>query len=317
MVAHSTSPAASRAWRHDAPIAAEDRFRVASVTKAMVATVVLQLVDEGGLTLDASLGSLLPGIVPAAERITIRQLLNHTAGLPDYTNDEAFIASVYSDPGRTWAPQELIAIANRGVPFFEPGAPGAFAYSNTDYIVLGLVIERITGRSVAQALQTRIFDRLGMTSSSYSDTPLLPSPYAEGYADVDDARPDFAVGTLVSPTWGGAAGAVVSTASDLARFADALAAGTLLRSATQVIRVQIVPGSEIRFPGDPFFSGYGLGIITGNGWVGHNGAIPGYEVEMYAKPGVGSVVVLVNRTTDTGASRAIFAAVRDAHFGAP
>lgn len=105
------------------PIAAEDRFRIASVTKAIVATVVLQLVDEGSLTLDASRGSLLPGIVPAADRITVQQLLNHMAGLPDHTNDEAFIESVYADPGRTWTPQELIAIANRGVPSFEPGAP--------------------------------------------------------------------------------------------------------------------------------------------------------------------------------------------------
>jgi D-alanyl-D-alanine carboxypeptidase len=109
----------------------------------------------------------------------------------------------------------------------------------------------------------------------------------------------------------------VSTAGDLARFAEALAAGTLLAPATQAARLQPVLASVFRFPEDPYESAYALGVLVGGGWVGHNGAIPGYEAEAFAKLGAGSIAVLVNRSTDTGASHAIFAAVRDAEFGAP
>jgi D-alanyl-D-alanine carboxypeptidase len=299
------------------PVRAPDRFRVASVTKPMVATVVLQLVDEGRLALDAPLAVYLPGLVPGAADITVRQLLNHTTGLPDYTNDDAFLAQVFADPGRSWTPHELLAVANGMAPAFAPGAPGRWAYANTNYIVLGLLVEQVSRRTLAQELQARVFERLGMRSTSYSTSPLLPAPYAEGYADVADAQRDVPVGTLVSPTWGGAAGAVVSTADDLARFAEALAAGTLLSPAMHAERLRTVAASVLRFPEDSYESAYGLGVLTGGGWVGHNGAIPGYEAEAFARPGVGAVVVLVNRTTETGASHAIFAAVRDASFGAP
>ncbi|HYW32091.1 MAG TPA: serine hydrolase domain-containing protein [Gemmatimonas sp.] len=298
-------------------IRATDRFRVASVTKAMVATVILQLVDEGRLELTDTLQRLLPGIVPSAARITVRQLLDHTAGLPDYTNDEAFIEAVLADPGKAWTPAQLISISNRMPRLFEPGAPGQHAYSNTDYVLLGMVIEAVTRRTVAEELSARLFVPLGMTRSSYSTSPSLPAPFAQGYVDLDDAQRDIPVGTILSPTWGGAAGAVVSTAPDLSRFVDALASGRLVRPATFAAQRTPVAGSAVRFPGERVDVQYGLGVILSDGWIGHNGAIPGYEAEAHAKTGVGSIVVLLNRSTDMGASRAIFTAVRRAQFETP
>lgn len=298
-------------------VQATDRFRIASVTKSMVATIILQLADEGRLTLDDTLQRRLPGVVPSASRITLRQLLNHTAGLPDYTNDEAFIEAVLANPGRAWSPAELVAISNAMPRLFEPGTPGAHAYSNTDYIILGLLIESITGRTVAQELSSRLFIPLGMTSSSYSTSPSLPVPFAQGYVDLDDSQRDIPVGTILSPTWGGAAGAVVSTTPDLSRFVDALASGRLVQAATFAAQRTPVTGSAVRFPGEVVDVGYGQGVIVSDGWIGHNGAIPGYEAEAHAKVGVGSIVVLLNRSTDTGVSRALFTAVRRAQFGGP
>lgn len=296
-------------------ISASDHFRAASTTKAMVATLVLQLVDEKKIVLDAPIANYLPGIVNDANVVTVRQLLNHTAGVPSYTDDPEFIASLYTDPAHVWTTAELLAIANRLPREFAPGTPGKFAYSNTDYIVLGALVEKVTGSTVARALQTRIFNRLGMTQSSYGVTTTLPIPFVQGYADVSDAQQNVAVGTVLTPTWGAAAGAVVSTVGDLARFMEALASGELVSASSHAAQLQLVADVRFRFPDDSFDSGYGLGTIVGNGWVGHNGAIPGYETEAYAKPGVGSLVVMVNRTTGNDASHAIFAAVRAAEFG--
>jgi D-alanyl-D-alanine carboxypeptidase len=199
-------------------------------------------------------------------------------------------------------------------PRFAPGAD--FGYSNSHYLVLGLLIERVTGRSVGQALQTRVFDRLGMRATSYSTTPALPAPFAQGYVDLDDAA-DVPAGTLVNPTWAGAAGAVVSTAADVARFVEALAAGTLLAPATRDAQRTPALTFAITYPGDAFETRYGLGVQLGGGWLGHDGAIAGYESEAHARTTApGSIVVLLNRSTDVGASRELFRVVREAQFGA-
>jgi D-alanyl-D-alanine carboxypeptidase len=144
-----------------------------------------------------------------------------------------------------------------------------------------------------------------MPNTVYSTTPSLPAPFAQGYVDFGFVR-DTAVGTLLHPSGAGAAGAVVSTAADLARFVEALAAGTLVSPASAAAQRTAVAASPI---------GYGLGVVVGGGWIGHDGAIPGYESEAYARTaGVGTVVVLVNKLTGRGAARALFRVVRDAQF---
>lgn len=294
-------------------VAGTDRFRVGSVTKPMIATMVLQLQDEGRLSIDSSVNKYLPNVVPNAAQISIRQLLNHTSGLANYTEDETFNDMVLANPARAWTPSELLSISSRQGPDFAPGT--TFGYSNTNYIVLGLLVEKLTAGTVAQALQARIFGRVGMTESSYATTVGMPTPFAEGYIDITRPGENLAVGSVLNASQAAAAGAVVSTASDLARFAEAVAAGTLVSAASFAAQQQVVAASVERVPGESFDSGYGLGVQVGGGWVGHSGAIAGYESIVAAKRGGGAIGVLVNRTNDDDVLYEIFVAVRNAQFG--
>jgi D-alanyl-D-alanine carboxypeptidase len=291
-----------------------DRFRVGSLTKPMVATVILQLADEGRLSLDDSLTRFLPGALPDGDRITLRHLLNHTSGIGDYVADPGFIDAAFLNPSRVWTPQEIIAIANGMPRRFSPGEAGHWEYSNTNYILLGLVAEVAGGASIAALLLTRVFEPLGMTASYFSNATSLVAPFAQGYVDLNGIN-NLAVGTLVSPTVAGAAGAVVSTGGDLLRFVEALAAGDLISPVAHAARLTTVAASRVRLPGESFDIEYGLGVLVGGGWVGHDGAIPGYETEAYAKVGVGSVVVLVNKSTFDFAALPIAIAVRNRTFG--
>lgn len=296
------------------PMTPLDRFRVGSVTKSMVATVILQLADENHLSLDDSVARFLPGILPEADRLTLRQLLNHTSGIGDYVNDPGFIDAVFAQPSRVWSPQQLIAIADAMPRTFTPGAAGRWEYSNTNYILLGLIAEAVGGEPIGTLLRRRVFEPLGMTATYYGTETSLVAPFAQGYVDLNGID-DFAVGTLVSPSAAGAAGAVVSTAGDLLRLVEALAAGDLVSPASHAARLTTVPASRVRLPGESFDFEYGLGVLVGDGWIGHDGAIPGYEAEAYAKAGVGSLVVLVNESTVDFAALPIAIAVRNWTFG--
>jgi D-alanyl-D-alanine carboxypeptidase len=291
-----------------------DRFRVGSLTKPMVATVILQLADEGHLSLDDRLARFLPGVLPEGDRVMLRHLLNHTSGIGDYTDDPSFLTAAFAEPSRVWTPQELIGIAAAMPRSFAPGAADRWDYSNTNYILLGLVAEVAGGQPIATALRTRVFEPLGMTSTYYSDETSLRAPFAEGYVDLNGIS-NLAVGTLVSPTVAGAAGAVVSTAGDALRFVEALAAGELVSSASHAARLTTVPASRMRLPGESFDIEYGLGVLVGDGWIGHDGAIPGYETEAYAKMDVGSVVVLVNKSTADFAALPIAITIRNRTLG--
>jgi D-alanyl-D-alanine carboxypeptidase len=291
-----------------------DRFRIASLTKPMVATVILRLADERRLSLDDTLSRFVPDLLPDDDRITLRQLLNHTSGVADYLDDQGFIDAVFAQPGRVWTPQELIAIGNAMPRRFAPGAAGSWDYSNTNYILLGLVAEAVGGEPIATLLQRRVFDPLGMTSTYFSTQTSLLEPFAQGYADLNGLS-DVPVGTILSPSVAGAAGAVVSTARDLLRFVEALAAGELVSAASHAARLTTVSASRVRLPGESIDFAYGLGVLVGDGWIGHDGAIPGYEAEAYAKAGVGSLVVLVNKSTLNFAVLPIAIAIRRRTFG--
>ena len=147
------------------PMAATDGFRIASVTKTFVATVVLQLEAEHRLDIDDRVERWLLGIVPNGGAITIRELLNHTSGLFDYSEDDAHTQAVIADPGRRWSPYELLSVAFAHPPLFRPGT--SWFYSNTNYVVLGLVVEAVTGRSLGQELEARIIDRLRLHATSF------------------------------------------------------------------------------------------------------------------------------------------------------
>jgi D-alanyl-D-alanine carboxypeptidase len=271
------------------PMRAGDRFRVGSITKAFVATVVLQLVGERNLALRDTVERWLPGIVPNGKRITVYQLLNHRSGLFDFGGDRKFVAAAFRDPMRDWKPRELVAIATRHKPYFAPGA--GWRYSETNYYVLGLIVEAATRRSLAGELDRRIFAPLRLRATSFPSKPRIAGPHAHGYMRL--GRPSLADVTVGSPSSEWAAGALVSNADDLARFFRALLGGRLLPP-------QLMRAMETVTP-TPLGWSYGLGLMKvrnpcGALW-GHTGATAGYSADaLNSKDGGHQVVVLVNAT---------------------
>lgn len=203
------------------PVAADGWFRIGSVTKTFTATVILQLVGEGILSLDDTVERWLPGIVPGGNRITVWQLLDHTSGLYNYT-DDLDLAGILQDRYRRWHPQQMVALATAKAPNFEPGA--SRSYCNTGYILLGMVIEQAAGITYAAAVSDRILRPLEMR---VPEDEFLPEPHAHGYLPIGDQLVDVTA-FHTSQAW--AAGGMVSTAADLNRFYAALLTGGLLRS---------------------------------------------------------------------------------------
>jgi D-alanyl-D-alanine carboxypeptidase len=216
---------------------AGDRFNIGSVTKPMVATIVLQLSQEEKLNLNDTLDKLLPAIadsIPNNQQITLRQLLNHTSGIKDYL-DEGLGEDLLKDPTlglKSWTTAELVSryISGKELDF----APGdGFNYSNTNYLLLGDIIAATTNTSVAQQLQARIFEPLGMNDSFYAAPDGIPGGFTSGYLDLDsNGTLDLDTSNTNFPGVAGSAGAIVSTAADLARFTRGLFNGELLSPAT-------------------------------------------------------------------------------------
>ena len=277
------------------PMAVGDRVRVGSITKTMVATVVLQLAAEHRLHLSDSIARWLPGLVPGGQAITVRELLQHTSGIYNFTDDPGFLKAVEADPARVWQPRALIRIAVAHPPLFPPGT--AFHYSNTEYLLLGLVIEKATGHPLGLELRDRIFVPLGMRHTTLPFTRVIPpAPYAHGYLLHQPGAPGPLDVTQISPSWAWAAGGVVSTAGDLARFYTALLSGHLLPPRLLHQMLTTVPIGH--------GSGYGLGIFSvrtpcGTAW-GHNGDFPGYFSNAFTtRSGGRQAIVLVNADGNT------------------
>ena len=204
-------------------VRATDRFRIGSVTKSMTATVVLALVDDGKLRLDDTVEQRLPGAVPNGKSITVRQLLSMTSGLFDYLNDGDTTVEKRLFAGELtyrWKPAELVGISKRHPARFAPGT--GWSYCSTCYILLGQIVERTTGHTLAAELRRRVFTPAGMTATSLDSEPLIAGAHAHGYERLGKGLTDVSV---LSPSEGWAAGGIVSNAQDVARFYRALAQG--------------------------------------------------------------------------------------------
>lgn len=267
-----------------------DHIRIGSITKTFVAVVALQLAAEHRLDLDAPVGRRLPGVLPYADHITVRQLLHHTSGVPDYV--DKLLRYDATQPGtpwlRHWEPRELVGFVSADPPLFPGGS--AWAYSNTDYILVGMIIEKVTHRSLADEVDRRVIDRLHLRDTSFpADDPTLPGPAARGYADAGpDAAPVDVTEYGPSAFW--AAGAMVSTVADTARFYRELLGGRLLPAPQLAQMLTFVDADGI---------GYGLGIAripTPCGpAIGHDGSVPGFATNAFASPdGHRQVVIASN-----------------------
>jgi D-alanyl-D-alanine carboxypeptidase len=268
--------------RTGAPVPEDGYFRMGSNTKTFAAVIVLQLVAERRLSLEDSVERWLPGVVAGngndGGRITVRQLLQHTSGLYNYTNDLPGLASAEAYLEHRFAhldPEELVAIAMKHEPVFAPGT--SWDYSNTNYILIGMVIEKITGKGWAAVVRERITRPLGLAHTySPGDVPTLPRPHARGYQQFEPGGPLLDT-TLLNLSWGWAAGDLVTTPSDLVRFWQALQGGRLLPPAqmAEMRRTVLAVTFQDVFPG----TRYGLGVMWAptrcGGYWSHGGDVPG------------------------------------------
>jgi D-alanyl-D-alanine carboxypeptidase len=269
-----------------------DHVRIGSISKTFTAVVILQLVDEGKLALDDKLDKFdLDVTVPNSDRITIRNLLNMTSGLFDYTASEQFWADLYANPTKPWTPKQLVAITAAQPPKAEPGQ--GFDYCNTNYILLGLIIEKVTGRSVKEEITTRTIDKLGLKNTSFPLGPPMPDPFMHGYTATLAGPAAMDVKSLTdisiqTPTGYWTAGAVISDLEDLKKWVKALADGTLVSARMHEEQVKFsAPNTEH----------YGLGINNAVFLVGHSGEVLGYNSNAYTQPGVdgATIVIFINR----------------------
>ncbi|MFJ9821845.1 serine hydrolase domain-containing protein [Streptomyces sp. NPDC101151] len=257
-----------------AKVPRDGQVRIGSNTKTFTAVVVLQLVGEGRIGLDAPVDTYLPGLVRGdgidGRHITVRQLLQHTSGLPNYSN-------YLSDDIRYYDPRELLELALHHKADFAPGTK--WAYSNTNYLVAGLIVQKVTGRPLAEEIDRRVVERAGLRHT-YFPAPgevTIRERHPKGYYQ-DSAGAPLADATEWDPSWAWAAGQMVSTTSDLNRFLTALLAGRLLPKAQLAQMRTTVPASY------PFPAGarYGLGLVStplscGGVYWGHGGSMTGYE----------------------------------------
>ena len=285
-----TTTIGTRTWHGTEPVGLADHVRVGSNTKTWTGTVILQLVDEGRISLDDPVSKYRPD-VPNGEHITIAQLLDMSSGLANYTTDLELNEQLDDNPSRVWSPEELLAIGLAEPPAFPPGE--GFLYSNTNYVLLGLIIEQVTGVPVAQAFQERIFNRLGLTESSFPalTDASIPEPHPQTYSfgtnveTIDgnvlppEVQEGARAGTLepmdvtdVNPSWAWTAGAGISTAGDLADYVEALVGGGLLSPELQQERIASVQPFD---PADPASAGYGLALARFGPLYGHTGELPG------------------------------------------
>jgi D-alanyl-D-alanine carboxypeptidase len=275
------------------PMQVTNSVRIGSLTKTFTTTVILQLVDQGLLHLDDPVSTYQPA-VPNGDHITIRQMLNMTSGLATYDDDDNWVETYLANPYRVWSPEELVAVSFELPPDFPPGE--GWHYSNTNTILLGMIVEQLTQQSLEDVFQRTIFDPLGMEQTGFSPitSSAIPDPHAQAYmfgTDFNGVGPLLNV-TDWNPSWAWAAGGLISTLHDLEIWVKALATGQLLSAATQQERLTFVDTGGIWLE-KPF--GYGLGVIDYAGFVGHSGVIFGSTSWMAHQPETGaSIIVLTN-----------------------
>jgi len=293
-----------------APLSPTDRFRIYSITKTFTAVLVLQLVDEGVLSLDDTVTEWLDDPVtariPNVEQITIRQLLTHTSGVYDYYNgaDSSFVDDAITGEGadwsKVWTPQEVLAYVDstRQAADFAPGQ--GVNYSDTNYILLGLIVEQAGGQSVPEQLHTRILDPLGLTDTYFAAAEPVPGGTAAGYHRLGDELINV---SGINLSWAWTQGGMVSTAEDLARFADALFGGDLIEPASLEAMLTFLPADE---QGREWGMGVARLQTPLGGLIGMNGSGPGFVARMYRLPNGATVVLLTNTNLEDDTVNAIF-----------
>ncbi|MFB7893520.1 serine hydrolase domain-containing protein [Microbacterium sp. NPDC056044] len=291
-------------WDKTIPMAADVNQRVGSVTKTFTITALLQLAEQGALSLDDPIEMYVPGM-PNGDA-TLYELASMRSGIPSYTFDPSFQDTLFSDPNHVWTPQQLVDLVKGVEPMYAPGAKTF--YSNTNTVLLGMVIEQVTGTPIEDVMREQITEPLGLAATFFPTDGTFPDPHAHGYTTqgTDDNVPVEA--TDWNPSWGWSAGAMISDLDDLLTWGEVLATGegilspewqqTRLDSFDFSVPVYVGPGqdapqSEAR--------AYGLGLGLALGWYGHTGELPGYNtvVQHHAESGT-TLIVMVDSDIKSG-----------------
>ncbi|MFE6844053.1 serine hydrolase domain-containing protein [Streptomyces sp. NPDC057686] len=291
------------------------RFRIGSVTKTFSSVVLLQLVDEGKLSLDAPVNQYLPGLLPD-DRITVRHLLTHRSGLADYTNAmfEQTVPGFEAVRNKVFTYQELVALSLREPRTTEPGV--SYKYSNTNFVVVGMLIEKATGHGVAKEYERRIIKPLKLKNTSYvHPSTEIKGAHLHGYLHPDEAGAPLVDSTEQTVSWAQSAGAMISSAADLNTFMSALLGGKLLapRMLDAMLTVTPTDATNTRF--------YGLGLrrydlSCGTSVYGHTGTVQGFYTYAFAtRDGKRSLAAVANTSNKGEANTALGGTLEGAFCG--
>jgi D-alanyl-D-alanine carboxypeptidase len=281
------------------PMQPATQVRIASISKVFTAVVILQLVEEGKISFDTPVATWFPDLLPNGDKITVYNLLSHTSGLYDYLEDRNFVNRAYKQIDRSWAPRELVEYATQFPARFRPGAKGAWDYSSTNYVLLGMIAEQVTGTTLGQEMQRRIFEPLGLTQTFFTPEQAVQGEQAHGYSNAIDQT--NAPMSIVFATAN-----IVSTADNVRRFTEGLFEGRLLKPETQALMQTFIGGKgQYNMPKLE----YGLGLMrnqlpVGPGpdgkprpaeittVMGHIGGFGGFRAAVWFAPADGITIAM-------------------------
>lgn len=280
--------------KNNIPSGRNKLFRIGSITKTFTALTILQLVGANKLSLDDKL-SKYESRIPNADSITIRMMLNHTCGIYSYTLDSNFVHAIIEDPLKKWTYEELISYSLNHPCSFQPGK--GFGYSNTAYILLGRIIEIVTGNSATAEIRTRIIDKLGLKNTRMADGPDILGDFAHGYT-YDLGGPELQDITRQElGSWGWTAGGLISDLDDMRICAREFATGSLLPPALKNEYLNWIPVPVS--PGSPQDSFTGLGIVRYKDVIGNSGGTYGYTSWMWYIPSSKATLIAFFNETST------------------
>lgn len=291
-------------WDNTVPMTSDINQRIGSVTKTFTVTALLQLVEQSEVSLEDPIEQYVPGM-PNGDA-NLGQLAEMRSGIPSYTFNESFQQTLFSTPDKPWTPQQLVDLVKGEEPMFEPGT--MMFYSNTNLILLGMVIEQVTGQTIEEVMTEGIYAPLGLEHTLMPDDAAYPEPHPQGYTmqGVDGDTPDDA--TDWNPSWGWTAGAMISDLDDLLVWGRALGTGEgILSPETQAMRldsfdfsVPVYLGPDKSAPQTPARA-YGLGLGLALDWYGHEGELPGFNtyVQHYEPLDI-TLVIMVNSDISSG-----------------
>jgi D-alanyl-D-alanine carboxypeptidase len=269
------------------PMTTDLHMRIGSNSKTFTITSILMLADQGKLNLDDPISKYVEG-VPSGDQITLRHLAEMRSGLANYGGD--LVSEMEQNLSREWTPQELLELSFSHPLLFTPGSE--FDYSNTNTVLLGLVVEKVSGQSLKSFIEENIVEPEGLTHTVFPGGAEIPDPHSQGYITLPDGRVVDA--TDWNPSWGWASGNMISNLDDLRVWTRDFAEGKLISPAMQQEQRKFLLA-----PSEGEGALYGLALENNNGWLGHNGNIYSYMVFPYYLPEQNmTMVVMLNSGSD-------------------